>query len=128
MYIKHPLPVAKILPVKENPIASLGNTFKKTYSSSDDVQNDMTNRHLEETCNNAKTFANLEDLKTEVTQYIDNDCANNDTCADGFRETYGFPMDSWCVGAVTSFSELFRGKNTFNEPIGSWKTNQVSFV
>ena len=127
-YTKQPLPVAKILPVKENPVASLGNAFKKTYFASDNVQNDMMNRHLEETCVNTEAFVSPEDLKTGVIQYIDEDCANNETCVDVFRGTYGFPMDSWCVGAVTSVSALFHGKNTFNEPIASWKTNQVGFA
>jgi surface protein len=34
--------------------------------------------------------------------------------------TYGLPIGSWCVGAVTDFSGLFANARTFNEPLGEW--------
>ena len=40
-------------------------------------------------------------------------------------EQYGFPMNCWKVGAVTSLSFLFYKMQTFNEVISSWETGQV---
>ena len=62
-------------------------------------------------------------LAGAVDAYIDQDCANDETCAIG--QTYGHPMNSWCVDKVTSFDSLFAGYTTFNEDINGWTTSQV---
>ena len=40
-------------------------------------------------------------------------------------QTYGWPMNSWCVGDVTDMSWLFNGMATFNEDISGWDTSNV---
>ena len=61
-----------------------------------------------------------------VRDYVSQDCANNKNCAVG--QTYGWPMNSWCVGKVTDMSELFYfyEMDTFNEDISGWNTSSVT--
>jgi len=59
-----------------------------------------------------------------VRDYVSQDCANNKNCAIG--QTYGWPMNSWCVGDVTDMSWLFYGMDTFNEDISGWDTSSVT--
>ena len=54
-------------------------------------------------------------LYQAVRDYMSQDCPNNNNCAVG--QTYGWPMNSWCVGSVTDMSSLFSGMDTFNEGI-----------
>ena len=124
---KRSLSMANIFPAKENPVASLGDTFTKTDLAADEGLNDKMNRHLEGTCLN-QAFVNGTELKVAVDAYInDQDCATDSELCE-FGVTYGWPINSWCVGAVTRFDQLFSWKQTFNQDISSWQTSQVSFV
>ena len=49
-----------------------------------------------------KCFADRDELKLAVDQYIDNDCTNNkELCKKILAQTYGYPINTWCVGKVT---------------------------
>jgi len=63
-------------------------------------------------------------LGTAVRSYISQDCANNKDCLIG--QTYGWPMNSWCVGSVKDMSSLFQDMATFNEDINGWNTSSVT--
>ena len=62
-------------------------------------------------------------LYNAVRDYMSQDCPNNNNCAVG--QTYGWPMNSWCVGNVTDMSWLFYDMDTFNEDISGWDTSNV---
>ena len=38
--------------------------------------------------------------------------------------TYGWPINSWCVGKITDMSNLFQNRK-FNEDIGQWDVSNV---
>lgn len=42
------------------------------------------------------------------------------------KETYGWPINSWCVGEVTDLHFLFVEKRDFNEDINGWDTSKVT--
>ena len=63
-------------------------------------------------------------LYDAVRSYIDQDCINNEECDVG--QTYGWPMNSWCVGSVRDMSYLFDGMDTFNEDISGWDTGRTT--
>jgi len=63
-------------------------------------------------------------LYDSVRAYIRQDCANNTNCIIG--QTYGWPMNSWCVGNVKSMHDLFKDMDTFNENISDWNTSSVT--
>jgi len=63
-------------------------------------------------------------LYNAVRSYVGQVCANNKVCPIG--QTYGWPMNSWCVGSVKDMSYLFRGMDTFNEDISGWNTSSVT--
>jgi len=63
-------------------------------------------------------------LYNAVRSYVDQDCANDEECEIG--QTYGWPMNSWCVGNVKDMSGLFSEMDTFNEDISDWNTSSVS--
>ena len=63
-------------------------------------------------------------LYNAVRSYVSQDCRSNKECSIG--QTYGWPMNSWCVGNVTDMSELFHNMNTFNEDISDWNTSSVT--
>jgi len=63
-------------------------------------------------------------LYKAVRSYVSQDCANNEKCEIG--QTYGWPMNSWCVGNVKDMSRLFEYMDTFNENISNWNTTSVT--
>jgi len=63
-------------------------------------------------------------LYNAVRAYVSQDCANNENC--DIAKTYGWPMNSWCVGSVKDMSRLFLGMSTFNENISGWNTSSVT--
>ena len=62
-------------------------------------------------------------LYQAVRDYMSQDCPNNNNCTVG--QTYGWPMNSWCVGNVTDMSWLFYDMDTFNGDLSSWDTSNV---
>jgi len=54
----------------------------------------------------------------------DQDCVNNQECE--IAQTYGWPMNSWCVESVKDMSYLFYFSSTFNEDINGWNTSSVT--
>ncbi|MEM7362191.1 MAG: BspA family leucine-rich repeat surface protein [Bacteroidota bacterium] len=65
-------------------------------------------------------MANINYLYLKPYNYI----ANEPSSSAG--NTYGRPIGTWCVGAVTNMSELFRQKSTFNEPLNNWDVSSVT--
>ena len=63
-------------------------------------------------------------LYRAIRDYISQDCPNNNNCAVG--QTYGWPMNSWCVGNVTDMSWLFYEATSFNGNLSSWNTSRVT--
>mmetsp|Transcript_38359 Transcript_38359/g.92510 ORF Transcript_38359/g.92510 Transcript_38359/m.92510 type:complete len:251 (+) Transcript_38359:156-908(+) len=63
-------------------------------------------------------------LNQAVNDYIFQDCPANNNCAVG--QTYGWPMNSWCVGNVTDMSYLLGYIKDFNEDISGWNTSSVT--
>ena len=71
-------------------------------------------------------------LYNAVRDYMSQDCANNKNCA--VAQTYGWPMNSWCVGDVTDMHSLFSTNPilsydimaTFNEDISGWDTSSAT--
>ena len=55
-----------------------------------------------------KCFVNLVDLKNAVDKYVSSGCGSTgETACPDIASTYGWPMNSWCVGNVADMSELF---------------------
>jgi len=65
----------------------------------------------------------LQPLYNAVRAYVRQDCANNQECDIG--QTYGWPMNSWCVGSVLDMSYLFYDVSTFNEDVNGWNTSSA---
>ena len=63
-------------------------------------------------------------LGKAVRSYVYQDCANNEEC--DIAQTYGWPMNSWCVGNVRDMTLLFEYIDTFNENISDWNTSGVT--
>ena len=74
---------------------------------------------------NKKCFANGDELKLAIIQYINGGCAAATNSCE-VSETYGWPINSWCVGNVTDMSELFSRNEYFNEDISDWDTSSVT--
>ena len=70
-----------------------------------------------------KCFQDRDELKLAVDVFIDGDCTNSDC---NVTKTYGYPMNSWCIGNVTSLRYMFSVKPTFNEDISGWDTSRVT--
>jgi len=63
-------------------------------------------------------------LYNAVRSYVSQDCANDDECE--IAQTYGWPMNSWCVGNIKDMSSLFSNMDTFNEDINGWNTSSAT--
>jgi len=63
-------------------------------------------------------------LYNAVRAYVLQDCANNTRCI--IAQTYGWPMNSWCLGSVKDMSYVFSSMGTFNEDINGWNTSSVT--
>eukprot|EP00985_Skeletonema_marinoi_P029608 scaffold28378_cov223-Skeletonema_marinoi.AAC.12 len=87
-------------------------------------------------CNPAnKPFNNRLELKTAIDTCFEGDDAataatiaeyNPQRCERNVKETYGWPMNEWCVGEVDDMQLLFVGKREFNEDISDWDTSKVT--
>ena len=62
-------------------------------------------------------------LYNAVRAYVREDCANNEKCF--IAQTYGWPMNSWCVGSVKDMSRLFEYMDTFKMKTSRTGTPQV---
>ena len=76
-----------------------------------------------------KCFADKDELQSAVDDYMNEDCSNNNDC--DVAQTYGWPMNSWCVKDLTEMSFLFAGSSSvtpslFNEDIFDWNTSAVT--
>lgn len=65
-------------------------------------------------------FQDKVELELAIDAYLMDNGTNSDIAA-----TYGWPINVWCVGAITNFSSLFSPvtnvlKSVFNEDISSW--------
>ena len=58
--------------------------------------------------------------------FIDGDCGSSNNECNITNIIYGYPMNSWCIGNVTSLRYLFSVKQTFNEDISGWDTSSVT--
>jgi surface protein len=69
-------------------------------------------------------FPNRATLKAAVDKYINEGCeTTNTSCAT--RSQYGV-IGTWCVKHVTSMSEMFYGKSSFNSDISNWNVSAVT--
>lgn len=71
-------------------------------------------------------FADREELKAAVDEYIDTDCGSDQDACNELARKYGWPINAWCVGNVTSLQGLFVFKETFNEDISAWDVSRVT--
>jgi len=71
-------------------------------------------------------FADREELQEAVDEYIDTDCGADQTACTTITQKYGWPMNAWCVGNVTSLQGLFNFKEEFNEDISDWDVSRVT--
>jgi len=69
-----------------------------------------------------KAFANNEELREKVRQYVKGD---HDDIEDIARE-FGYPIGKWNVSQVKDFSCTFRFQMTFNEDINSWDVSNAT--
>ena len=71
-----------------------------------------------------RCFQDKAELQFAVDAYISQGCAINSGCI--IAQTYGWPMNSWCVSKVTDMSHLFQNLDTFNEDISGWDVSSVT--
>jgi len=83
--------------------------------------------HIAVTCpiieNGNCQFSNSVALKSAVNDWESQGCSTDPSCST--IETYGH-VTTWCTSGITDMSNLFDGKSTFNEPIGSFDTSSVT--
>jgi len=89
-------------------------------------------------CNPAKKpFNNRLELKTAIDTCFEGDDAataatiaeyNPQRCERNVKETYGWPMNEWCVGEVDDMQLLFVGKREFNEDISGEFSNCCLYI
>mmetsp|Transcript_26012 Transcript_26012/g.54262 ORF Transcript_26012/g.54262 Transcript_26012/m.54262 type:complete len:388 (+) Transcript_26012:2-1165(+) len=73
-----------------------------------------------------KCFDNKEQLRDAINLYTSQSgCLHGATNCDIGR-TYGYPMNSWCIGQMTDMSELFRNDGTFDQDISGWDVSSVT--
>mmetsp|Transcript_23315 Transcript_23315/g.44211 ORF Transcript_23315/g.44211 Transcript_23315/m.44211 type:complete len:757 (+) Transcript_23315:67-2337(+) len=73
-----------------------------------------------------KCFDNKEQLRDAINLYTSQSgCLHDGTYCDIGR-TYGYPMNSWCVGQITDMSEIFRNDETFDQDISGWDVSSVT--
>ena len=80
--------------------------------------------NLQPNTDGSNCFPDGAELKIAVRAYVNQDCSNNEECDIG--QTYGWPMNSWCVGNVQDMSWLFSQMDTFNENICAWDTSSAT--
>jgi surface protein len=62
-----------------------------------------------------RCFENTDELRQAVTLYLRNSTRHTEVA-----NSYGWPMNKWCVSKISDFSSLFANQRKFNEDIGSW--------
>ena len=72
-----------------------------------------------------KCFDDRYELRYALSEYIDGNCSNL-FCNCEVSETFGLPINSWCVGNVTDMSNLFHWEGNFNGDISDWDTSSVT--
>jgi hypothetical protein len=80
------------------------------------------------TTTNLTCFKDKVELELALDAYLVDSGNNTDVAA-----TYGWPINAWCVGAVTNFSSLFSPvtnvlKDAFNEDIDAWDLSAAKDV
>ena len=73
-----------------------------------------------------KCFANRNELKAAIDTYIANGCSDSKNKCGDIGDTYGLPIGSWCVSAVTDYEQLFYDAATFNDDLSGWDTSSVT--
>jgi len=73
-----------------------------------------------------RCFSSSEELKDAVSSYVDNPSRDSEVAT-----AYGWPIGSWCVGAVEDFSSMFDytrnfGMTELNEDIGDWDLGRAT--
>ena len=71
-------------------------------------------------------FVDNAELNAAVLAYMDQTCSTDSGCI--VAQTYGWPMNSWCVGNVVDMSNMFSGMATFNEDISDWDVSSVNIM
>ena len=69
----------------------------------------------------AQCFVNKAELQAAVDSYVADPTSMNPTSV-----AHGFPIGTWCVGAVTDMSSLFQDKNNFDEDLSTWDVSSVT--
>ena len=103
----------------------LGVTLSSSSNNNNNINNDNSSSNSNNySCFNADDGGEFGILYNAVRAYVDQDCVNNQECDIG--QTYGWPMNSWCLGNVNDMSYLFQYMDTFNENISDWNTSSVT--
>jgi surface protein len=66
-------------------------------------------------------FRNATELRAAVTEYLADPASES-----GVAVQYGYPIGTWCVGAVDNLQGLFQDATTFNEDLSDWDTSLVT--
>ena len=69
----------------------------------------------------SQCFTSRDKLKAAVDLYSKDTCNSGSECG----QTYGWPINTWCVGNITDMSNLFYDLYTFNDDISGWNTTSV---
>jgi len=99
-------PSASILPTKTVP-PSVQPTAQPSFSS-------------------RRCFIDRNELKAAINEYtaVGIQCSQENSC--NVTQEYGWPIGTWCVTNVTDMSQLFAGKDTFNDDLSFWDVSSVT--
>ena len=98
----------------------------------------LSNQSISTLAQENKCFEDRDELKRAIDHCYEGDDQstgatiadyNPDRCENQVKTTYGWPMNTWCVGAVDDFQLLFVGKRSFNEDIsGKYDTHYSTVI